>query len=118
MSIDEMVDHMEKIGHKNTTILKYMIAKKIPMEEFQANLMFFKRGYGKSWMSYILVYADMLNSNKDIFDIRPKYDMDANEPQRKRTWLVQFDRFMEKYGDEFVKDKKNSTQECRRYIRL
>ena len=76
----------------------------VVLTPMQANLMFVKRGYGKTFMEYCRVLAE--NSTREYFTVSTKTaerDEDSHylSIHGKMDWLRGFRDFMEKYGKDF-----------------
>jgi len=101
----EILSILEQTGHENAGKLKYILDHNIPIEDFQANLMFLQRAYGKTYMSYINKFLDLVEhfkystsiytieilksgSNKNI------KDKDLHTTQLKLFWLRGFCDFL------------------------
>lgn len=121
--MDRILEILEIQGDNR---LKDILSRGIKLESYQANLLFLKRGYGKTHMSYILLANDILEYLKEAntaiigmsSDISKKhvdfnsifYDPDIINQNTHRSWLFGFKEFINKYYKEFniIEESKDS----------
>jgi len=101
-------------GEDNFSKLEDILSRGIPLEPYQANMIFLGRGYGKTHMSFIesiMRIKDKLKSiknNKDIYQISigiyadndmiaGGIDSDVISINMKKAWLDGFSNFLNKY---------------------
>ena len=105
-----VLDMLIKQGNPNAKKLSILMERDIPIEGYQANLMYLQRGYGKSFMSYCMAAAEawsFLQTN-DKYEIRYFNDPDATTIRRKQEWKELFNRFMDEYFPDLEVDRHNS----------
>ena len=108
LSYELIKEHLKRKAEYDGTIayerLLDLEKRGIKLTPMQANLMFFKRGYGKTFMSYCNIIAE--NANKEYFRVNIKTtELDEESQacgyQQKVEWIRGFGYFMEQYGTDF-----------------
>ena len=110
-SVTDVMRVLERCDAKGYKNLKDVIDRNIPIEGYQANIMYLNRGYGKSFMSYILVAQkcmELLNTMPKVSvgsphsDINPAaYDIDIGNIHRyMQLWCEAFRVFIIEYYPE------------------
>lgn len=122
-SVTDVMKVLERCDVEGYNKLKDVIDRNIPIEGFQANLMYLNRGYGKSWMSYILVAQqcmEILDKHDEVTVgsrsaiINPAYyDIDISTNHRRmQTWLEAFRLFIDEYYPDMKINNLSSTSYC------
>ena len=122
-SVTDVMRVLERCDTKGYKNLKDVISRNIPIEGYQANIMYLNRGYGKSYMSYILVAQrcmDLLNTIPKVSVGAPHsavnpaaYDIDiGNIHRRMQLWLEAFRVFITDYYPELCVNKLESKSYC------
>jgi len=122
-NIDKILEILEIQGDNR---LKDILSRGIKLEPYQANLLFLKRRYGKTFMSYTLLASDILEylkenntaiigmsstiSKKHIDFNSIFYDPDITSQNIHKSWLFGFKEFINKYYKEFniIKESQDS----------
>ena len=114
---DDVLEYLRTTESSNYILLKELIDRDIPIEYFQANLMYMKRGYGKTWMSYCMVASDLYQKlqTKESYPVSfesTRLDKDCTTHARKQEWLRQFSEFIAKYFSdiELIRNESNATK--------
>lgn len=122
-SVTDVMRVLERCDAKGYKNLKDVIDRNIPIEGYQANIMYLKKGYGKSHMSYILVAQKCM----EILDTVPKvavgsqhsdinpavYDIDIGISHLHiQLWLEAFRVFIPEYYPELCINKLDSKSYC------
>ena len=118
--INDMNTILEILQEHGDDRLQDTLNRGIKLEPFQANLLFLKRGYGKTYMSYIEMANDILQHmndyNKDYViigesteiskkhvDFNPiMYDTDIINENMLSHWFSGFAKFIKEYFKEFT----------------
>jgi len=104
-TVQDVLKILEHLGdEKNYKRLNNIIKANIPLYGYQANLLFLKRSYGKTYMSYCLAFTQLKEAleDKDTViigeDILPQ-DPDLIEANsfRIQEWFKGFKEFIEQY---------------------
>ena len=124
--INDMQTILEILDMQGDNRLKDTLARGIDLAPFQANLLFLKRGYGKTYMSYIEMANDILKYmndygkdsviigesteiSKKYVDFNPiYYDTDILNHNMLRNWLMGFEAFIKEYFKEFTIEFKDN----------
>lgn len=122
--INDMNTILEILQMHGDNRLQETLDRGIKLEPFQANLLFLKRGYGKTYMSYIEVANGILKFMNDYkkdsaivgdningfekSDFNPiLYDTDILNKNMLRYWIQGFETFLKEYFKEFTIEYKN-----------
>lgn len=111
-SIDQILEILKYKNPKNYKRLKEVIDRNIPIEPYQANLLFLNRGYGKTYMSFIMMAQliqempkkEILLTKEGFYDYNfdPRnYDPDIINNRLWNDWLREFKKFLEEFYPEF-----------------
>jgi len=122
-TVNNVLETLKKADSREYNRLKLLVDRNVPIEGFQANLMFLRRGYGKTWMSYCLVATEIVEQLRDKEKVSVGdrdsdisisiYDTDLISHNRKQQWIHIFKDFINTYlSDDVFIIKNESSGKC------